>query len=1073
MHRIYTSLMKHGMLFFFVACVPLLSFSETLNNGYFVINYDGYGITSLKVDANGTGQYGAECLTTGKKLQYISNLRLEGNKLWIEPLYADITWPLPFVREGYYDSDRFINYPHENNVLDATTLVLPVHELIGSSGQVARIEHFKRLPLGLYYLWINLAQGDELLMRSNPNENWDLLLTLPGVQRINYTIEENAILFNGNGITDTMCIEVIQRASMQTPHDSLALPLVKFTPDFTLSFEPTEKLISASQIATEFMQHGIYWYPTVTTTSDWILGAVETHLLDDPRSFYLKQIRQDILNTFGNIGYDRFEHMGYMYAWGRYPDYGAGGLLNVAGPPEDSSWDVRFLHLNGLWIHSVVQYILATGDLDLLQTRRARKISTNGSETQPICGKNANVMDSVLVAGDRRLDETLPTKHHSLGQSFKANAPFSAVSAYVGNTTLDEAANGQLALYDHYDGNQIAQLNFTVPANVSKEVALLIGQTLPAGQYYLELTNDASGQRYFAPNLVWWTDIDSGYTQGDAYTGPLHGDLNDMLGYLFEYMRNYMGAAEKNLTYHANDPEYNCGSHHSGRQWQCTMTSYWEGAGGGYDAFESIWYNAACEAMAQLNELNGQNSQVYRNLRNLADDAYNSKYWHSINENGETFSRYLGCEDWDGVIRDFGFTYNNLEAAVRDIPAMNQVHDILWWLDRGQWKTSTTQWSNDIYSIWEVAPPYNTIENNTWLNVTGTLPYREVVTNGGTRLTIAARDLLTRSRYLSIDNMHERNMRLLSRYASPDRLTGGRTYEDPGGRGRWQFLGPEIDRQDIEGFREIFPQDGVVASIQPQAYLNMSYSAGGMMIRPEIPADLESITFENIGYWGGLFNFYASADRTEVANLSGGNEAITMDSDIIVGQTFIVNQTFNKVGVKVDIADQKDSTNHHVSLTLEIYENDQWEVLCKNWYNHLKDGQWIWIAFETPIPAESSCRILVHDAQSSDDASIGLAFSSSDVWPGGRAFVVSNESNAVIGDLNLRIISEKINFVAECINNPQLHPFELTGSVENLRREYLGRGIYRLSARMNAGETVILSPYGEIIQTSAASWVLY
>ena len=140
-------------------------------------------------------------------------------------------------------------------------------------------------------------------------------------------------------------------------------------------------------------------------------------------------------------------------------------------------------------------------------------------------------------------------------------------------------------------------------------------------------------------------------------------------------------------------------------------------------------------------------------------------------------------------------------------------------------------WKDDIYLIWEIAPPFNTIENHTWLNVTGTLPYMEALSNGGTRCDIAARDLYVRAKYLSVDNMHERNKQICSCFASPVSVNRRTDFCGTPGAAVWCISGPPwIDRADIEGFWEIFPQNGVLASFQPKAYLGMELSAQGIVV---------------------------------------------------------------------------------------------------------------------------------------------------------------------------------------------------------------------------------------------------
>lgn len=229
----------------------------------------------------------------------------------------------------------------------------------------------------------------------------------------------------------------------------------------------------------------------------------------------------------------------------------------------------------------------------------------------------------------------------------------------------------------------------------------------------------------------------------------MSGTLHDRLVVLLNYLIEHAGAGRENLISYRNDPEYNVADHKSGRHRVCTENSFWEAAGGGYDAFEGLWYNAACRAMAELATLMNDCSAAarYRDLARMADEAYNAKYWHTAVDNGRAFQRYHACLDWDGRTHDYGFTYYHLEAACRGIASDDQARAILRWLDRGQWSPDGGRtWHDDIYSIWGFAPPFNTIANHTWLNVTGTLPYRQVLANGGTRPGIAGRDLMLRAR---------------------------------------------------------------------------------------------------------------------------------------------------------------------------------------------------------------------------------------------------------------------------------------------------------------------------------------
>ena len=272
--------------------------------------------------------YGPETIAGNGRLQGWGSIRLEDRKLIMENPKDRFIWDIPFFRSGYYDADLNLNYPSENDTALAIHLCLPFRKLITSAGQVVFMEHFKRLPLGPYHQSLNVNNGGELVLFSEDRQNYDLRLTIPQVKTITYEIGEDflrlkAVLPSDKPIT----LEVLPQGSLPsslTPH---SFPRVSFIPDFLVTHELTNKSISAGKLATELMQMGIYWYDDVMAMGEWGLGAVETHHLDHPRSWYLGRLREKLLKYMGNIGYDRFGHFGLLFAWEQYPDYGRGGLM--------------------------------------------------------------------------------------------------------------------------------------------------------------------------------------------------------------------------------------------------------------------------------------------------------------------------------------------------------------------------------------------------------------------------------------------------------------------------------------------------------------------------------------------------------------------------------------------------------------------------------------------------------------------------------------------------------------------------------------------------------------------------
>lgn len=957
---------------------------EIKQNGFVNLSAAEGRITSLRFDSTGKGCYGLETIAQGGAIGGVKSVTLRGNELVIEHSGAALRWEMPFVREGYYDADAHINYPDEKTLDGAAELTLPFECFIGSSGHYLRVEHFKRLQDGPRWSTLNTRNGSRMLARADHSQNWDLEMWLPGLEDVPIDPRSDRLILQAERLTGPIKILVLPRGARTVPGNRFLMPEARFVPDTPITYEPTGKTVSISQLLTDFMQMGTYWSARPNCFGEWAVGA-DLHVADDPRSWYLKQLRRNLLEDFGSIGYDRFGHFGYQFAWGRYPDYGA-----ISWRPWTD--DFRMLHVNGIRIMAVARYLLATGDTAFLRAKRCRTVYTDGPEPQPICGKNANTMDFVLAAGDISPDGRSFPDNHLLGQEFVASAPFSMVSAHLGNPSAAEPNKGKLRLYDRRGGKLIAETEFSMKPGASENVLLGLGRQVQAGLYYLELTDDDSGKEYNGPGITWYTELESDYTGGWAYTGPIRATVIDCIQALFDYMRNHMGAAAENMAYHQSSPEYNVGDYKSGLHLKCAPNCYWEGAGGGYDAYVAIWYNAACQAMSDLSAVSGDTSKAsyYSSLKQLAHQAYRKKFWHSVRENGRTVSRFLGCVDWEAQAHDYGFSYYNLEAAYRGIATSDQTQQILWWLDRGQFSPDGGKtWQDHPYSIWELFPPFNTIENSKWLQICGTLPWLQVLTNGGNRLDCTARDLAVRSRDLSADNMHERNERVLARFASPDRLTGGRTNTEHW-IGRWHFLEPDSDLADIEGFREVFPQGGIVASYQPVYYLGLEHTASGLKISPKVPSAYESVEFRNIGYRDCVFSFKAEAVRQTVLSESTGNLYGELKPGEELSREFTAPASFSKAGVQVRVRPFEKTSYNGVTVVLEELIGRKWSKVAENWMNHVRDGQWVWINAERLLPGMRQYRVVVSQADPAPGNGIHVRGTSK-----GPAVSLLNESTKV------------------------------------------------------------------------------
>ena len=722
--------------------------SVTLANGYFQLVHDGTNISSLRLDATGEGVYGEDVVAAGGAIIGAGVPELSGPTLRFAN-QSTIRWAFPFQREGYFDASTGLCYPGTTTV-DAVPCRMPIRRFVTSNGQTVFMEYFKRLPVGPHDMWLNLSHGNRFYVAGDDGVCACIDVHCPGQTVARTQVANDHLTLYWDATTAPVTLTVHGAAG--PPAYGIVRPAMRFTPDFAVTCRETGAAAKASSLATDLLRMAMYWHPETICGGEWVLDGVRTFRFVDPRSTYDDFLRSKLLANFASLGYDRFEHFGMVFNWGACPDYGAGGLLNV--PANNAAYDLRFLHVNAMLIIATAEYILATGDITILDARSERYVATDGAEAQPICGQDVDTAHHILAAGDRRLDGRMPKKIFSLGQSFHASAPFSQVTLRLGSGQMvpggPTEVTARIWLTRLSDGRIVADVDRALtPGLAIQNVTVQLADEAMPGDYEVRVSDRRSGKDYFGPGITWWTKAEGDYDGGRASFGPFAGSIHDTLKVAFDYLFENTGAKDTNLSQYVDDREFNAGDHKSGRAGVSMQNSYHECLGGGQDAMMGLWYPAACGAMADLAELRGDEGaeRRYRDLQHRAVAAYNNTFWHTVVENGRTFARYLGARDWDGNTHDYGFAYYNLEAADFGIASQDQARDILWWLDAGYWKpTYEGPWKEDIYGLWQIAPPFNTVEIGDWINLTGKLPYGELLANGGTRIVYEARDLTVRAR---------------------------------------------------------------------------------------------------------------------------------------------------------------------------------------------------------------------------------------------------------------------------------------------------------------------------------------
>ena len=830
-----------------------------------IVVTDG-AVATFCCDSTGRAQYGPNLVAAEGIRSPNSPLQVAINGRDVEiqlstAAAADVLWSVPFHCAGYYDADAHRLYESPQS-LDSQPHREVFRKFVAGTGHARYIEELKRIdirisssyPQGTVVTPLWLGPYHESLWVCDREIGTELRINWPNAEHLACAVKNESLTFSAP-LQGKLRVHIQPGDSERVPGSRFEPLSLQVFPDQTLTQSLTDKHMSLNRLLQEFLQHGLYFYPGVITGGDWLHGAMSVHHLDDNRSPYVQSIRRSFLEA-ANVGYDRCGHFGSMYCWGHSPNYGDGGFLSP-------SIDARHLHINWVFICSAARYLLMSRDEALLHARRARWLQVDDAE--PIGGAEATCPDPLLIKGDWRID-FLPPTQHSLGQSFVAHKTWRCVKLKLSNTGKAAATVRATVKRDGPAGKELTSCTITL-APLAEPAIVPVTLDAPAepGTYYVQIVDTESGRKWDG-SVCWWTDPATTLADGDAFNGPFHGDFWQLLCLLFEYNYQHFGPQTEGVA--AYTQAAGCGPNRSGRIGDpIVCVSYWEQFGGGKDMWSSLWYPSVCTAMAELARWQGLDAEAerYTSLRAAADTAFRATFGRETIENSRAVYRYVAAVDWDGKPHDYGHAHYNLESIARGIASESESQRILDWLDHGQFSPDGgTTWQDDIYSLWQIAPPFLTVNNRDWQGLGGMpggFPYGSVLGAGGTRLLTAAVDLEARARTQGIDKAWQRALQILDRYARPDRLTGGRTFNDPGGRGRWHFGPPDLERADIEGFREIFPDNGAVATALPCTLLGLAPTARGLSLTPRVPSALDGYEVSGLGYAQTVWKIRVHAHR--------------------------------------------------------------------------------------------------------------------------------------------------------------------------------------------------------------------
>lgn len=316
-------------------------------------------------------------------------------------------------------------------------------------------------------------------------------------------------------------------------------------------------------------------------------------------------------------------------------------------------------------------------------------------------------------------------------------------------------------------------------------------------------------------------------------------------------------------------------------------SNYWDDLPfGGRSAYANAYFYASLQAMAEIETALGDPAaaSTYTALAATCRQRYNELFWN------DTAGRYIGCIDENGVRRDYGFTFVNMEAATYGLPDQTKAQRIYQWMESG-----------DTYSRWLFAPRANTIDCKNWwyLNGTDEIPAQNFDThleNGGAILYTSGYDIMARAKHLGADNACARLQAILDRYMEPDRLAGG----SPLYRG-------EINGWQV-GTDTPFPESGIVPASFLHAFIGVEANVKGLKITPNVPSRFTHIGVRNLRYQGMMLDIRVTPTSVRVTRTDPGSE-FTIEEAIRPGGSYSFGETIGSIkkwpdGTSVTLTDK-------------------------------------------------------------------------------------------------------------------------------------------------------------------------
>lgn len=301
---------------------------------------------------------------------------------------------------------------------------------------------------------------------------------------------------------------------------------------------------------------------------------------------------------------------------------------------------------------------------------------------------------------------------------------------------------------------------------------------------------------------------------------------------------------------------------------------------GHYDCYCTAYYYSAVLHMAQIERMISNNPQwnIEDKFEALDADfllAHSKEVKRKANEmffNDKT-GRFIACIDEDGVSHDYGFVLSNLEVLYAGLADEDHAKLVMDWISGRRIVEGDTSQGDDIYK-YVFAPRITTLKNDDywfwgweWFKA---IPFGGQIQDGGATLAFSYFDIMARIKAYGPDDAWKRMSQILDWYSDVCDEGGYKNYYEKHNltlQGANVAGGLGITSEFFESF---LPVQSIL-----YGFLGYQPNAQNIVINPEIPSELETISITNIAWCDIEMDIYVSAKtKTITVNYRGIHDCV-------------------------------------------------------------------------------------------------------------------------------------------------------------------------------------------------------